>query len=172
MGPSTVQVDAFRIAAMGHIVTGLVAKLEVLELFAHRQSLRPPVPLPTGFALVPLRSEDIDSMLKPPLSGYPQGFNDLSEQLMLKLAEASIGCMLVYFETEYFGGSGSQGAAAFRDGSLVFGPKTGEYGPINEALALLGVQVAAPAQDEFQTIDLQRYRRTDDWLEPRWQVVG
>ncbi|WP_124541583.1 hypothetical protein [Piscinibacter terrae] len=157
---------------MGHTVTGLVAKLEALELFARQRSLRSPVPLALGLGLLPLRVDDIDSILGPPLSSYPEGFNNLSQQLLLKLSDASAGCTLVYFETEYFGGIGSQGAAAFRDGALIFGPQAGEFGPINQALTLLGVHVAAPAQDEFETVGLHRYRRTEDWWASGLESAG
>ena len=72
----------------------------------------------------------------------------------------------MYFETDYFGGAGCQGAAVFRSGATVFGPKSAEHGPINEALSLLGVRCVAPAHDEFETVGLHRHRRTDDWLKP------
>ena len=70
---------------------------------------------------------------------------------------------LLYFETEYFGGMGTQGAAVFRDGELVFGPQAAELGPINNALAVLGVRTVPPAVDEFETVGLQRHRSVEDW---------
>lgn len=39
-----------------------------------------------------------------------------------------------------------------------------EAGPINEALRLIGVTLAAPDVDEFEAVGLARYRHTDDWL--------
>ena len=72
----------------------------------------------------------------------------------------------MYFETEHFGGNGRQGAVVFQNGTAVFGPKSAEHGPINEALACLGVRVAAPAHDEFETVGLIRHRHTEDWLKP------
>jgi len=71
----------------------------------------------------------------------------------------------MYFETSYFGGRGGQGAAVFQDGEIVFGPQWADTGPINRALGLLGVEVAPPAQDEFEAIGLHRHRDTEGWIE-------
>jgi hypothetical protein len=100
----------------------------------------------------------------PPLTGYAEGFNYLSEQLVRELKIGSSSGCLVYFETEYFGGDGSQGAAVFREGELIFGPQSASFGPINDALAILGVRVVPPACDEFEAVGLHRHRNTEDWL--------
>jgi hypothetical protein len=92
------------------------------------------------------------------------GFTYLSEQLIRELKIASSHGSLVYFETEYFGGNGAQGAAVFREGELIFGPQSGSFGPINQALAVVGVRVVPPASDEFETAGLHRHRHTEDWL--------
>src|SRR5262245_1123211 len=150
---------------MSHLVTGLIGKPEPLAAFAQRHSLHDPVPLMDGLALLPLRDEDFASFLPAQLGDYPEGFRHLSAQLSSALSDASAGVSLMYFETEYFGGMGFQGAAVFRDGALVFGPQSADIGPINQALALLGVRVTAPAHDEFETVGLHRHRHTDGWLE-------
>jgi hypothetical protein len=150
---------------MGHFVTGLIAKSETLDSFAQRHSLHAPIALCEGLAILPLRDEDIDSFIKPPLTGHSPGFIYLSEQLRSELAAASAGAYLMYFETEYFGGNGVQGAAVFHNGLLAFGPKSAQSGPINDALALLGVMTKPPAPDEFEHAGLHRHRHTEDWLE-------
>ena len=75
----------------------------------------------------------------------------------------------MYFETEYHGGHGGQGAAVFQNGELTFGPQWDELGPINHALMLLGVQIEPPAIDEFDTVGLCRHRTTEDWLTGGWR---
>lgn len=150
---------------MSHFVTGLVANSETLDAFASKHRLHVSVPLSQGLSLLPLRDSDLDSFLAPPLTDYAAGFTYLSRQLTDVLVIASCSTSLVYFETEYFGGTGAQGAAAFINGSLVFGPISAEIGPINEALALLGAVVISPAHDEFESVGLHRYRSCDDWLE-------
>lgn len=150
---------------MGHFVTGLVAQPKQLEEFAEKHSLHKPIALTQGLSILPLRDEDLDAFLKPPMIGHPEGFTYLSEQLVNEVAPASESGAILYFETEYFGGTGAQGAAVFSKGSLVFGPKSAESGPINEALRVLGVKVTPPAFDEFEAIGLNRHRHTEDWLE-------
>lgn len=150
---------------MGHSVTGLIAKLGSLALFIRKHSLHKPIPLPQGFELLPLREEDFDSFLKQPLRGQYDGFIYMSQELVEILKDASSGVSIMYFETEYFGGVGTQGAALYTDGDLDFGPMSAEIGPINEALSIMGVSVDPPHTDAFDTIELGRYRDTEEWLE-------
>ena len=150
---------------MGHAVTGLIASPETLQSFARAHKLHEPIPLEQGVALLPLRDEDIDLFISPPQTGWVGGFNYLSEQLIQKLSDASSEGPVLYFETEYFGGIGSQGAAVFNSGAIAFGPKSSEGGAINDALAFLGVQVAPGSFDAFESVGLHRHRHTEDWLE-------
>lgn len=149
---------------MGHSVTGLISKAKELLTFAQKRSLHKPIALSQGFAILPLRGEDIDSFLAPSMSGHPKGFVYLSKQFIEELSSASKEGEILYFETEYFGGTGTQGAAVFSRGNLIFGPKSEEIGPINDALRILGVEVGC-MRDEFEAIGLNRYRHTEDWLE-------
>ena len=130
---------------MAHRVKGLIAKPKTLETFASKHFLRPPIALSAGLAILPLRDVDLDSFLKRPFSSDPDDVYLLSEEFIDELRTASRGAALMYFETEYFGGQGVQGAAVFEDGALVFGPEAAAFGPINVALQLLGVRVAPPA---------------------------
>jgi hypothetical protein len=152
---------------MGHCVTGLIAKTALLDTFARERTLHAPIPLTRGLGLLPLRDADLGKFLVPPLTGHAEGFTYLSEQLVRELKIGSFWGSLLYFETEYFGGDGAQGAAVFRQNELVFGPQWATFGPINEALAMLGVRVVPPAYDEFEAVGLQRHRGTEDWLAPR-----
>jgi hypothetical protein len=150
---------------MGHFVTGLVSDSKTLQLFSRKHSLHPPVLLSQGFCFLPLPADTIDLIVKLPNTGYADGFTYLSEQLISELSDASFVGPIVYLETEYFGGRGAQGAAAFVGGRVVFGPLSGEAGPINEALKVLGAKVLAPARDEFDALGLNQHRHTEDWLE-------
>jgi hypothetical protein len=145
------------------MVKGLIAKQSLLERFASRHSLHAAVALPANLAMLPLRDKDLGSFLAPPFSRDPEAEYYLSGQFLEELAAASHGSILMYFETEYFGGVGAQAAAVFRDGELVFGPESGKR-PINHALKLLGVQVTPPAHDEFEALGLHRRRSTEEWL--------
>jgi hypothetical protein len=72
----------------------------------------------------------------------------------------------VYFETDYDGGRARQAAAAWRGAALVYGPRRGNIGPINEALALLGVH-GVGANDAFDAVGLAHHRTTDAWFAAR-----
>lgn len=136
-----------------------------MEEFARQKALPAPVPLVAGLALLPLRDEEMDSFLPPPLTGWHEEFASLTDQLMSELGKASRSGRVMYFETDYFGGPGGQGAVVMENENVIYGPVYADIGPINAALALLGVTVAAPARDEFETVGLDRHRSTEDWLE-------
>jgi hypothetical protein len=151
--------------ALTHIVTGLIANPSVLDAFSRRHSLHQPVALRGELAMLPLREVDLHSFRDVPSHGETKGFEYLSKQLVEELRRSSCDGPLMYFETEYFGGLGTQGAAVFQDGEPIFGPMSAEIGPINHALQLLGVRVEPPARDEFETMGLGRHRNTEGWLE-------
>ena len=150
---------------MGHNVTGLIADKPLLWTFSERNRLHRPIALAQGLAILPLRDEDIDRFVPTPQGGQVDEFTYLSEQLMIALQEVSRDGPIMYFETEYFGGTGAQGSAVFSSGRCVLGPESAELGPINRALQLLGVKVVPPALDEFETVGLHLFRRSEDWLE-------
>lgn len=68
--------------------------------------------------------------------------------------------------TDYFGGLGSQVAVAYRDGAPL-----DTDGTINDALRALGV-VAKPGLDEFDTLELGRYRGIPEPLLDRWAAYA
>lgn len=148
---------------MAHFVTGLIARHAALQQFAAAHALPAPVVLTDVLSLLPLGEDQLDQLLPQPQHAFHSGFNMLSQGLSALLCAASATATLLYFETEYFGGMGTQGAAVFRDGEIVFGPQSAELGPINSALALLGVRTQAPATDEFETVGLHRHASTEDW---------
>jgi hypothetical protein len=150
---------------MSHFVTGLIARRSVLLAFAEKHELHGSTPLSQGLEILPLREDDINSFLTPPLTNQHTSFSYLSDQLLQELLAASLGESIVYFETEYFGGEGSQGAVVVSDGKLVYGPALADIGPINQALAMLGVAITPPAHDEFDSVGLAQHRSTEDWIE-------
>jgi hypothetical protein len=68
---------------------------------------------------------------------------------------------IAYVESEFFGGQGTQAAAIWKEGSLVFGPVIADDA-INQALRLLGVS-KEDRIDEFDALDLNRHRDTEKW---------
>jgi hypothetical protein len=149
---------------MGHFVTGLIARPTVLEAFSREHSVHWPVALAGGLAILPLRKIDLDSFQALPSDDKAEGLQYLSKQFLDKLRRSSHRRPLMYFETEYFGGVGGQGAALFQDGELIFGPRWAKIGPINHALKLLGITIEPPALDEFETVGLHLHGDTEGWL--------
>jgi len=159
---------------VGHTINAVIGRPEAVMPFAAVAGCPPPTELPQGFVIVPLWEREFDriSGLKP--GPYAEGFTYLSASLMLALNSASDIDPLVYLETNYSGGIGSQAAAAFVRGKIAFAehhavlrdPQRGD-GPINRALKVLGVTAVA-GQDEFDALDLRRFRTVEalgieDW---------
>jgi hypothetical protein len=151
---------------MTHIVTGLIARQGLLAPIAQSWSLSSPISVVQGFELLPLQDNEIGRIFgSSSVSNIAADFGNLSKELVEGLMNASTNALIMYFETEYFGGEGRQGAALFQGGRVDF-IQSAKIGPINRGLALLGVRVVTPAIDEFQSIGLDRHRTTADWLIP------
>ena len=147
---------------MSHFVTGFITKTDfVHQICSEYASLRA-VPLEQGFSLFPL-TDDLLNNLRIPRSKGLEDLDKLPNELKDLLAKLSIVCPLLYFETEYFGGVGSQLAIVFESGKIIFGPAENTIGPINEGLRLLGVKTKAN-NDKFASIGLGQHRHTSDWL--------
>ena len=149
---------------MGHNISAIIAGAEIAEAFAEVADAPPPTELPFGLGIVPLSDRQFDRItdLKP--GPYVDGFAYLSARLTAALTTASRKGPVVYIETEYFGGTGSQAGAAFVEGELVLAEHHVDMrdshrrdGPINKALRLLGVS-ASGDRDEFDTLGLARFR--------------
>ena len=84
----------------------------------------------------------------------------LTEALMEIARESSVHGPIAYAETDYFGGVGVQGAAAWIQGKLALPPTTHTAGPINAALHAIGLERAG-GLDEFDTLGLGNIRRMD-----------
>ena len=148
---------------MVHHVTGLLGERAFLEGVAGTWSSRV-FDLAAGIALLPLPEETFDTPIPIGRSDCDL-FQHLTPSLTTVLAEASKGGQFIYFETEYFGGDGGQGAVLYRNGEPIFGPIWDRVGPINSALAIFGIKVTAPKLDEFATVGLDRLRTTQAWIE-------
>jgi hypothetical protein len=147
-----------------HHVTGLIGKATFLRRIAGAHELHRLAELGCELALLPLPEDTPEAAFILSRTNGEE-FQYLTTTLIVALQQASSGGAIVYFETEYFGGTGGQGAAVFRDGKLVFGPEWADIGPINSALKKLGVTAAPPFIDEFDTVGLGQFRTTEDWLE-------
>lgn len=145
---------------MAHCVTALIAQSPVVESLLQGRSLVA-ADLRDGWRLIPLEDDDLDS-LGLDFSQVADGFTYLSPALIEVCADLSRLGPLVYFETEYFGGAGTQAAAVFSDGYVVSPtPATGD-GAVNSALRRVGI-ASQSGLDEFDYLGLSRNRHTSGW---------
>jgi hypothetical protein len=154
---------------MGHRITGIIGRAEVLQPFAERHGLTLAAPLKVIFHFLPLDEDDLERLVSNP-GRYVDGWTYLSEGLMSVLVVLSREFEVLYIETEYFGGLGGQSAILYRAGERLYGPRNGGSGPIsryvrpiNEALRLAGIVVSPGNIDAFAEVGLGRYRRNEDW---------
>lgn len=145
---------------MGHYVTGIITVAPVSErLYADKNLAF--AELRDGMILVPLEDDDLDLLATFHGAGTP-GFTHLSQAFIQVLAALSQFGKLVYFETEYFGGMGSQCAVAFDGGFMIPNTLLSGEGSINTALKAIGI-TSGSAVDEFDYIGLSQHRNTSDW---------
>ena len=163
---------------MGHHLHGILGPDDVVADFGSNWLVEP-VALSQNISLVPLTidlRESIDELVAKGSDVPHEEFERLSSSVAHLLARCSFRRWIAYFETEYFGGIGTQSAALWQNGEIVFGPRLSsnerdaEYRievvddgwPINEMLRTVGVLTDGEL-DEFDSIGLRLYRSTDEF---------
>ncbi len=123
------------------------------------------VTLNQGIRLIPLPDDVLDALPVAPTGDIKTKiFTHLTAPLAALITHLSQAERVAYVEAEYFGGTGTQAAAVWDGGRLIWGPRRAQQDPVNHALRLLGVRRTA-SQDEFQCAGLDRHRHLHDWLE-------
>ena len=121
--------------------------------------------LPQSLTLIPLPDDVLDALPEASLPVTPTaGFTHLTGPLEVLIGQLSQAGRVAYVEAEYFGGTGSQVAAVWDGGRVLWGLERGERGPVNHALRLLGVR-RTDSHDEFGSVGLDRHRHLEDWLD-------
>jgi hypothetical protein len=136
---------------MGHYITGLIARREVLGRLGGAFAVQPCFALEEDMAFMPLERENLDEVTGLHTENAMDEFYYLTDRLIELLRSASHAGETAYIETDYHGGYGGQGAAVLRDGEIIGAPEWGEGGAINRALAKLGV-TPRPGLDAFDTV--------------------
>jgi len=136
---------------VGHAIHALVmTSADARTLVGEHAEMRA-FALPQGWAIVPVEAERIDALAERLAVAADEVLGVLSKER--PFAE---------IQTDYFGGRGGQRALVWRDGQAIVG--SGEWcegHPINEALRTLGVR--AMGSDEFDALELVRFRDHDDF---------
>lgn len=121
----------------------------------------------TEFLILPVTDDGFDAIVdsQGPSEPAAEEFWRLTKALCALAQACSQFGPIAYVETDYFGGSGTQGAAAWELGKEIMAPTVSwSTGPINTALNAIGL---APSKDldEFETLGLHTVRRMDAFEE-------
>ncbi len=149
---------------MGHHVQAILGEKhnldEIKRLYEHSKVIE----LPQGIYLLPLTEDLYDAVAEVDDNALSDpAFMFLSSKIGSLLLSHSSGQGLVYFETDYFGGTGTQGAVYVKAGEVLIQP-TLESNSINQALKLWGIR-SSLGKDEFATLFLNWFRSNEDWIE-------
>ena len=155
---------------MSYILEAIVGATTVVRGMVDLQPSAVLVPLWRDLALVPMTDELFETITDG-TDDRPLGFLKLPSGFDRALSAWSSAGPVGYVEAEFFGGAGSQRAALWTAGQLVFGPLSVDEGeafastgsPISQVLARLGVPRDGYV-DEFEAVGLGRHRDTADWL--------
>ena len=146
---------------MGHAIRAFVGPLEAMR----RAAAAAPgghgrlVALDAGgLALVPL-TDELHDALAPDGGTRLAPFSHLSDTVLAAFAALVGDATFGYLETDYFGGTGTQFARAWRAGQPLALPEDID-GEINGVLVALGVVPPFP-RDAFAHVGLGRYRSLD-----------
>jgi hypothetical protein len=112
------------------------------------------VELPGGLALVPATDELLERLANAAATVAP--FSILTRGALERWREVVNGDAFGYLETVYFGGRGTQCAAAWRGLETLVEPAMRENA-VNDVLRALGV-VCVVGRDEWDTVGLARFR--------------
>lgn len=155
---------------MGYELRAVIGRRDATVLVEDAFSLES-VALTDEISLIPWRDEDFDALGPSDDELDMAGFWFSHHRLTAELASSSVEGDLLYVEAEFFGGTGEQGAALFRGGTIVWSrpmgpiPRHSQLSPISDGLSRIGVE-QWKGLDEFEVLDLGRHRSTVDWLRP------
>lgn len=150
---------------VSHCIQAIIGSKRVLDGLQRRFTASRVVALGQGCFVLPVTDELYDRLPGTHRTVVVTDgikFKCVSPKLVSVITEASDDEAVAYVETEYFGGSGDQGAIVGQAGNIIFGPTSGR-GAINSALRLLGVD-KGKSYDEFEAVGLGGVRWNTDWL--------
>ena len=144
---------------MGHQIEAVIGKREAVQAFADNWAQAEMVELPQNCGLVFLTAalfDDITELFDEPDREEPSPLTYFTSAIRWALEDASRQGPLVYIETDYAGGYGTQAGILLEQGKTILGPIEGE-GTVNRLLYSIGVWCER-GKDEFDSLDLGRYR--------------
>ena len=157
---------------MGHCIRAILGNSEKINALAESWS-RKPIQLSQGLSMLFLTDDlfdDVTESVNVDNEIEIVGFNYFTSAIAFVLAEHTQNGKLAYFETEYFGGSGTQTAILYEKGKPKFpaiftddtkGKCPAEKRAINMILKEFNV-LKLNEKDEFDSIGLGNFRRMDE----------
>jgi hypothetical protein len=149
---------------MSHHVTGVITKADSAKKLAAVIPFKFCHYINQEFVIFPITDDLIDEHLPSPQNFCFSEFVYLSQEFSNILLSASVGKAIMYFETEYFGGEGSQSAIVYENQKIVYGPTKSDIGSVSEALITLGVTVGEFDFDAFESVGLSEVRSSEKLL--------
>ena len=149
---------------MVHHISGLIGKEETFHaLLTSSIGQEPRKPLTGGWAFVPLDDKNLDALTQCDEESAIEGFEFLTIRPLNAVCIWSVAGDIAYVETDYFGGTGAQGSVVARAGQVILGPSVAPTGPINTALATLGIPVLSTDLDGFDILGLGLHRSNESF---------
>jgi len=162
---------------MAHFLRAIIASKSDIE-HCEYPGLATTVDLPQSYCMLPLTVKVLLSIYEQSDSNsYISGFLYLKSSVLDWLAQYFLSGTFALVENDTFGGVGEQSSLVWKDGKCIFGPihtETDTSKPytnenislddaaINQALRLIGV--IKGTEDEFDALDLGKYRNPEDWV--------
>ena len=144
---------------MGHCIEAILGRRETVQAFADDWDSADVTGLPQDYGMVFLTDALFDGITE--RSGLPDrdefpALTYFTTAIRQALENASRKGPLIYFETDYAGGFGTQAGLLLKNGKAVLGPLEGP-GAVNQLLAALGVR-CENGKDEFDSLTLGLFR--------------
>lgn len=117
-------------------------------------------PLPQEYTMIFITDQffcDITELYDEKYNEYYPGFTRLTTPVIHFLEDYSFRSQLIYIETNYCFGYGSQAGVLFENGKMADSPLSGE-GAVNKLLKIIGVWCVR-GKDEFGSLGLYKYRK-------------
>jgi len=161
---------------MSHNINAFVSKRPALSALSRELDGAPFYRLKhTEFLILPVQYETFEAFTKRrgQSEAVVEGFWQLPANLAELGRECSVHGAIAYVVTDYFGGTGTQAGAAWRQGRIVSEPEVGKSSRVNSALHAIDL-VDEPGLDAFDTLDLDDVRSMSDFgkLKPGQVLLG
>lgn len=151
---------------MGHNLSAIIGNCAATEKLSADWSCAQTIRLPQGYCLIPLTDDFFDTVTAAFGTSNEAGATDLiylTAAIHHLLCQYTVHNKLIYIETDYTGGVGTQAGVLYSNGQISVLPQNSS-GTINRLLQALGVK-RLPGKDEFDTLQLGRYRHTNDLVD-------